>query len=125
MERRRIIDINGSGGAFVAVAATMNIRRMVIRESLLKADGSANTPQGLNYRVANDDTAGGFTTVFAIDKNDGDQIELGSLPTHGAQGEVIGSGPTDLVGGSIDGTHLADLRSATANASAVEVIEYS
>lgn len=129
MVRRRIININGTGGDYVAIAATMAIRRMVIRESLVKEDGSAATPQGLTYRVRDDNTAAGFTTVFAVPAVVTDPvlppIELGSLPTNSAQGDVIGSGPQPTLGGSLDGTHMADVRSATATATAVEVEEYS
>jgi hypothetical protein len=130
MVKSRIKDINGSGGDFIAIAATWTIRRMVVTESLLKEDGSANVPQGLDYRKRNDGTAAGFTTVFEIGPmTDPDsvaqQIVLGTQTdsAYNGIGETIGTGPQPLVGGSQDGTHMVDLRSATATATSVVIEE--
>ena len=41
-----ILDINGSGGAFVSVLAKSTVRRLIIKESQITSAGAANVPQG-------------------------------------------------------------------------------
>jgi len=134
---RYLLDINADSGAFVAVLAKSPLRRLVVRESTIKADGSANTLQGLiQYRIPNDDTDAGFTTVFqAAGGNDttaqGDvnaaEITLGSPNTaFGPWGELLGNGPNVIVGiGETPATHLIDLRSGTATGTTVEITEFN
>ncbi len=63
MAHTRLITLNGSGGAFVAVSATQVTRRVEIIE-----DGSANggTGQGLAYQF-NDGSSTPFTTTYTIE----------------------------------------------------------
>jgi hypothetical protein len=63
MAHTRLITLNGSGGAFVAVSATQVTRRVEIIE-----DGSANggTGQGIAYQF-NDGSATPFTTTYTIE----------------------------------------------------------
>lgn len=134
---RYLLDINGDGGAFVAVLAKSPLRRLVVRESTVTAEGAANTLQGLiQYRIPNDGTAAGFTTVFQeAGANDttsqgevkAAQIELGSPNSAvGPWGELIGNGPNVICGiGPTPATHLIDLRSGTATGTTVEITEYN
>jgi hypothetical protein len=132
MEKRRIIDLQGSGGAFTPVYATKPIRRLRVVESLLTSLGAANVPQGLNYQVRNDGTPNGFTQLMATSSPSGagddllETIQLGSdFSAHQGQGEWIGSGPTDIIGAGMQaGTQMINLRSATATPTSVTVIEY-
>lgn len=134
---QRIVDINADSGAFVEILATSPVRRLVIEESPVKADGTANTLQGaLQYRLPNDGTADGFTTVFEkLGANNtatqGEispaKIELGNpVGQRGAFGELLGNGPGQVVGiGATPATRLIDLRSGTATATSVVIAEYN
>lgn len=134
---RYLLDINANTGAFVQVLAKSPLRRLVVKESTIKEDGSANTLQGiLQYRIPNDDTEAGFTTIFQeAGANDttsqGDvnaaEITLGSPNTaFGPWGELLGNGPNVIVGiGPTPATHLMDLRSGTATGTTVEITEYN
>jgi hypothetical protein len=51
----RVVDLNASGEAYTPIYATTFCRRIVVEESLLKADGAtAVIPQGLTYQLPND-----------------------------------------------------------------------
>jgi len=137
-----VLDINGSGGAFVSVLAKSTVRRLIIKESTLTAAGGANTLQGLlQYRVPNDNTANGFTTIFTeAGANDvtaqGNiteaEIVLGGDRTqHLEMGEIIGQLAQPIVGmpaaqqAAQAATTMIQLRSGTATGTSVMVIEYN
>jgi len=135
-----LLAINGSAGAFVNVQAKSTVRRLVIEESPIKLDGSANALQGLlQYKLPNDNSNAGFTTIFeAVGGNteaaEGQvivaKIELGNKPGQiGAWGEVIGQLGQPIVGSNPPGlttaTIMAQLRSGTATATVVLVTEYN
>ena len=90
MAHTRLITLNGSGGAFVAVSATQVTRRVEIIE-----DGSANggTGQGIAYQF-NDGSATPFTTTYTIEP----QSEPIVLGTPVPQGAGFGSGDRPTAG---------------------------
>jgi hypothetical protein len=120
MAHTRLISINGSGGAFVAVSATQVTRRVEVIE-----DGSANagTGQGLAYQF-NDGSATPFTTTYTIEPQS-EPIVLGTPIPHGAGfGAVVGV-PADNSGGyALAATLLINLKSASTNATIVRVTEF-
>ena len=132
-----ILDINGSGGAFVSVLAKSTVRRLIIKESQITSAGAANVPQGaIDYQVPNDDTAAGFTTIFRAVQGDNLEapgavsIELGSrVGQRGAYGEIIGQLAQPIVGmpatqqAAQAATTMIKLRSGTATGTSVLVTE--
>jgi len=137
---RRIIDINGSGGDFVSILATSTVRRLVVDESQVTSAGVANVPQGvIDYKLPNDGTANGFTTVFRSTEGDEGIIGSSSLPIvlgnpvaqHEFQGETIGQLAQPIVGlpaaqqAAASSTTMIQLRSGTATGTSVVVTEYN
>lgn len=135
---RYIVDINGSAGAFVSILAKSTVRRLVIDESQLTAAGAANTPQGvIDYRLPNDDTANGFTTVFRSSQGAEGIIGAATLPIVlgsavgqvGYTGEVIGQLGQHIIGMPGDviaaATTMIQLRSGSATGTSVLVTEYN
>lgn len=135
-----LLAVNGDAGAFINVVARSTVRRLVIEESTVKPDGTAQTLQGLlQYKIPNDGTSAGFTTVFqAAGANtiaaEGQvipaKIELGNKPGQiAAFGEIIGQLGQPIVGnnppGNTAATIMAQLRSGTATATTVLVTEYN
>lgn len=133
----RLIDINGDAGAFVSILATGPTRAWRIQESIIKqADGSSVTPQGFTIQIPNDGTAApGFNTTFARPAAS-ETNEPGEFPffenwnrisEHGPTGEVMG-GPGNATPGSGIGvtvaTVLCKIRSLTATATTIEIVEY-
>lgn len=120
MAHTRLITLNGSGGAFVAVSATQVTRRVEVIE-----DGSANggTGQGLAYQF-NDGSATPFTTVYTIEPQS-EPIVLGTpVSQNDGFGLVIGI-PADNSGGyQLAATLLINLQSASANTTVVRVTEF-
>ena len=120
MAHTRLISLNGSGGAFVAVSATQVTRRVEVIE-----DGSANggTGQGLAYQF-NDGSNTPFTTTYTIEPQS-EPIVLGSpVPQGSGYGLVLGA-PADQSGGyTLAATLLVNLRSASANNTIVRVTEF-
>lgn len=133
---RRIVDINGDGGAWVSILATTTSRRVVIDESQITAEGVANVPQGIiQYQIPNDGTPNGFTTIFeATQGTQGIEgaatlpIELGNpVSSRGERGEIIGQVGQPIVGvpGGTSATVLIKLRSGTATPTSVLISEYN
>ena len=120
MARTRLVTLNGSGGAFVAVSATTVTRRVEIIE-----DGSANggTGQGIAYQF-NDGSATPFTTTYTIEPQS-EPIVLGSpIPQGEGFGLVIGTPPDRSGGYTLAATLLINLRSASVNSTIVRVTEH-
>lgn len=134
---RQIIDIPGSGGAFLAILATGPVRKVTVQESVTTAAGVANPLQGqLDYLIPNDNTAAGFTQkLSAIGANDetsqGEivpaEFDLGDdFGDHGPLGSMIGHGPQTLGMGlpPTAATTLCKVRSGTATATSILVTQY-
>jgi hypothetical protein len=120
MAHTRLITLNGSAGAFVAVSATQVTRRVEIIE-----DGSANggTGQGLAYQF-NDGSTTPFTTIYTIEPQS-EPIVLGTpVPQGGGFGLVVGTPPDNSGGYTIAATLLINLRSASTNTTIVRVTEF-
>ena len=137
-----ILDINGSGGAFTPVIAKSTVRRLIIDESTVTSNGAANTLQGiLQYKIPNDNTANGFTTIFqevgantqaAQGNVEVAEIIIGSDRTkHEPMGEIIGQLPQPIVGlpaaqqAAMAATTMVQLRSGTATGTSVRIIEFN
>src|SRR5271156_1319360 len=109
MAHTRLIALNASGGAFVAVSATQVTRRVEIIE-----DGSANggTGQGLSYQF-NDGSATPFTTTYTIEPQS-EPIVLGTpIPQGEGYALVLGTPPDSSGGYTIAAPLLINLRSAS------------
>ena len=120
MAHTRLINLNGSAGAFVAVSATQVTRRVEIIE-----DGSANggTGQGLAYQF-NDGSSTPFTTTYTIEPQS-EPIVLGApIPQQHGYGLVIGTPPDNSGGYAIAATLLINLKSALTSATIVRVTEF-
>jgi|SRR5579859_2896340 len=135
---QRIVDIPANGGAFLPILAQSPCRRVVIEESPISSAGVTNPLQGnLKYRLPNDGTANGFTTVFevygAVDAAVSTasqvipaRIELGNpIAQHEAFGELLGNGPGYVAGiGTTPATTLIQIKSG-GSATSVVVTEYN
>jgi hypothetical protein len=120
MAHTRLITLNASGGAFVAVSATQVTRRVEIIE-----DGSANAGvgQGIAYQF-NDGSATPFTTIYTIEPQS-EPIILGTpIPQGAGYAMVIGTPPDRSGGYSIAATLLINLRSASATSTIARVTEF-
>jgi hypothetical protein len=126
MAKTRLIAVNGSGGAFVAVSATSVTRRVEIIE-----DGSANAGVGQGLQIQFDD---GFGTVPNVPNTANtytvepvsEPFTLGEpIPQGAGYGRVIGTPPDNSGGYSIPATPLANVRSASATATIIRVNEYA
>jgi hypothetical protein len=134
---KRIVDINGDAGLFVSILAQSTVRRLVIEESTLTSAGVANTLQGiLQYKIPNDNTTLGFTTIFTAvggqtEAAEGTvvppKIELGSIIGQRMEaGEIIGQVGQPYPGGTpAANTTMVMLRSGTATGTSVIVTEYN
>ena len=126
-----LLDINADSGAFVNVVAKSTVRRLVIEESQITAEGAPNTPQGvIDYQLPNDGTPDGFTTVFRATQGETLPIELGStVGQRMYQGEVIGQLGQPIVGanppGLTNATVMIKLRSGSDTATTVQITEYN
>ena len=137
-----IVDINGSGGAFVPIIAKSTVRRLIVRESTITSAGVANTLQGLlQYKVPNDNTPNWFTTIFSEAGANtltaqGNVVEAeivlgGDRTQHLEMGEIIGQLAQPIVGmpatqqAAQAATTMIQLRSGTATGTSVTVIEYN
>ncbi|HUD21849.1 MAG TPA: hypothetical protein VMQ60_03310 [Acidobacteriaceae bacterium] len=117
MAHTRLINLNGSAGAFVAVSATQVTRRFDIIE-----DGSV-TAQGIQMQFADGNTPP-FTTIRTV-LPPAQPVTLGTpIPWGHGYGLVIGTPPDNSGGYAIAATLLCNLRSATATATTVAVTEY-
>ena len=124
MPKTRLIAVNGSGGAFVTVLATIPCRRVEIVE-----DGSANAgvTQGLAYQFDDDSTTPFTTTYYNIPTaaNPSEPIVLGNtIPMSAGYGTIVGRGPDASGGQTLAATQLINLKSATTTATAVRVTEF-
>ena len=120
MAHTRLITLNGSAGAYVAVSATQVTRRVEVIE-----DGSANggTGQGIAYQF-NDGSATPFTTTYTIEPQS-EPIVLGSpIPQGGGYALTIGTPPDNSGGYALAATLLINLRSAGTNTTIVRVTEF-
>jgi hypothetical protein len=120
MAHTRLITLNGSAGAFVAVSATQVTRRVEVIE-----DGSANggTGQGIAYQF-NDGSATPFTTTYTIEPQS-EPIVLGTpIPQGGGYALTLGTPPDNSGGYSLAATLLINLRSASTNTTIVRVTEF-
>lgn len=110
----RLVAVNGSGGAFVSILASIPCRRMEIIE-----DDSV-TAQGLDYQLPNDNFATTFDVTAAHEP-----IVLGNVVAagHGA-GPVLGYPAQRTAGESIAADTVIKLRSKTVTATTVRVTEY-
>ncbi|MGA8727379.1 MAG: hypothetical protein WB608_01405 [Terracidiphilus sp.] len=134
---RRLIDINGDAGALISIIATGPCRGWRITESIIKlSDGSAVTPQGFTIQIPNDGTAApGFNTTFARPAAS-EANEPGEFPyfenwnhisEHGPVGEVFANVGNANPGSGIGATaaiELCRIRSLTATATTIEIVEY-
>ena len=134
--QKRIVDINGSGGAFVPILATTTSTRVVIDESQVTSAGVANVPQGvIDYQIPNDGTPNGFTTAFRATQGPEGVLGAATLPIvlgnpldGGKRGDIIGQvgQPIAGAGGFVStATVLIKLRSGSATATSVVVTEYN
>src|ERR1700743_2590657 len=120
MAHTRLISLNGSGGAFVAVSATQVTRRVEIIE-----DGSANggVGQGLAYQF-NDGSTTPFTTTYTIEPQS-EPIILATPVAEGSGHALVLGTPADKAGGySLSATLLINLKSASTNSTVVRVTEF-
>lgn len=132
MGNKRIIDINGSGGAFVPVLATRTCRRVEVRESPVTSAGAANTlQQSLQYKLPND----AFTQVFGsvpgmyeIAPGVAAFVIADEVANQHNQGGAVGAGAQPLIGlgeNAVPAITLFQVRSGTATGTSVEVTEFA
>ena len=120
MAHTRLITLNGSAGAFVAVSATQVTRRLEVIE-----DGSANggTGQGVAYQF-NDGSATPFTTIYTIEPQY-EPIVLGTpIPQGRGYAMTLGTPPDNSGGYALAATLLINLRSASTSTTVVRVTEF-
>lgn len=131
---KQIINVPANTAAFIPIVATGPLRFLEIIESVLTATGTANVPQGLDYKVGNDQTVAGFTTLFAtvaptaaLADAKPAMIVLGDpMAKSSRHGTMLGNGQDDMGAGagSRPATVLLMIRSATGTGTAVEVNQY-
>lgn len=128
----RLIAINGSGGAFTLVRASMTCRRVEIIEDF---SGNGGVGQGLEYNLIDASSgADGQQTLeppapaFASIAPQTEPLILGN-PSYQAKsfGPVLGSGPMSPGAGipPILGTPLIQIRAAGADATVIRVTEFA
>ena len=93
-----ILDLNGDAGAFISVLAKSTVRRLIVTESPLTSTGGANTLQGLlEYKIPNDNTPQGFTTIFmqagANDLTSQGSVGLAQIVLGGDRTEAVDRDP--------------------------------
>ena len=132
---QRIVDINADTGAFVSILAQSTVTKLIIEESPLTSTGSANTLQGsLQYKIPNDNTTNGFTTIFeALGANTDTtvadvqpaRIVLEGVPNRFGQPQIIGQVGQQVIGvtGLNAATTMIELRSGTGTGTSVVVRE--
>jgi len=128
MGQRRIVPINGSGGAAVTISATCSSRKVVIQECAPEnpPDGSSFTggnfnPQGINYTLPNSNAPAQVYPLLPADQL--------VFDNPWAQGHCAGvlqgvAAQTNPGGQTIPATIYCTMISATATATQVLVIEY-
>lgn len=118
----RLININGSGGAFTSVFATQLTRRVLVVED---ASGNAGTKQGLQIQIANDGSANGFTNTITLAPTDEPFILQEFIPLYTGKGAILGNGPDASGGKTIPATQLFNVRANGAAATVIRVEEDS
>lgn len=121
---QQIIDIPGTGGAFLPLLATGPVRRVEITESQTTAAGANNPPQGFAYEILNDNSPLGNAQPFVVSPYN--TAVLGDPQVPGSRwGSTIGNGSSFLIGiGATPATTLCKLRSASATGTSVIVRQY-
>ena len=122
--RRRVVAINGSGGAYVTIAPTGICRYMTITECPPNGgsfNGSNYAPQGLNYQRADENYANTYGLV------PGDTITLGELSYPRDRMIGIPSGMTDPAGNAISQSVIGTLKiiSAQSTGTQIEIDEWN
>jgi hypothetical protein len=128
--RQYLININGSGGAYVPISAKSVVRRLEMIE-----DSSANAGvfQGITYQfddgsgtVPNTPSSTVYTVIPSAIQPEVYPVVIGeAVPENMGYGRVIGTPPDNSGGYSIPATVLANVRSATATATVLRVTEYN
>jgi hypothetical protein len=110
-----IYNLNGSAGAFTDIPCTRWCRRMEIIE-----DDSNAANQGLDAKFSDDNYVQSFRFSFGVQP-----ITVGDpIPQGNAKGHMIGGPANNSGGGSKTADVPVKLRSATATATVVRVVEY-
>jgi hypothetical protein len=126
---RRIVDIGPNTGAFTSILAQGVVRKLVIDESQITAEGVANVPQGvLQYEIPNDGSANGFTTIFEATQGATLPIVLGStIADDNWMGEIIGQPGQQIIGQANlqPSTTMIKIRSGSATGTSIIVTEYT
>ena len=125
-----LLDINADSGAFKNIVARSSVRRLVIEESSITEAGAPNAIQGvLDYKLPNDGTAAGFTTVFRAQQEAIKLPDGADTPSRMYQGEIIGQLGQPIVGnnppGLTNATVMVQIRSGTDTETTVKVTEYN
>jgi hypothetical protein len=112
MPKRREVAINGSGGAFVDISATIPCRYVTIQEIVGKAEG-------LDYKT--NEAGDNFATTHQLTPQD--VLELGNkVAIQGGRGSVIGWPADNPRGRAAD--VITKARSSSVNATTVIINEY-
>jgi hypothetical protein len=133
-----IVDINANTGAFISLVAQSTVRRLVVDESSITSTGASNTLQTvIDYKLPNDGSKNGFSTIFRATQASEGPIGGAVLPIvlgnpvgqFGFEGEIIGQLGQPIVG-SPGGTMAAattmiQVRSGTSTGTSVVVTEYN
>lgn len=119
--RTTLYNINGSGGAFVSIPATMITRRAEIIED---ASANAGVAQGLAYQI-DDSQIPPYTTIYQLTAGEEPLILGEPIPQGKGFGSVIGKPAQNSGGFTEAATVLCKLRSLTATATIVRVTEFS
>jgi hypothetical protein len=134
MKPPRIVDI-GASGSPTTILATVPCRRWIIRESLVKADGSsANTPQGFKIQAADNHGGTAYGPVeeraAASTTNEPGTFPEYSFPDvndtsfHETHGAIVANGPGIVIGvGATAALPLCKVSSLTGTATSVSVTE--
>lgn len=120
MARTRLININGSAGAFTPVYATQVTRRVEVVEDF---SANAGVGQGLEYQF-DDGESPNFATVYSIAPQT-EPVILGTpIPQGAGYALVLGHGPDSSGGYAIPATLLINIRSASALGTTIRITEF-
>jgi hypothetical protein len=118
MQKRRLVALNGNGGAFTDILATIPCRRVEIRED------EAAAPTGLIFQTMEDNFVGTYTVGAPTSPDP--QIRLGNaIPQGSGSGPMLGYPPQTIGGKVVAADKLLSLKGKAAGATSVWVIEYS
>lgn len=116
MARRRLIAVNGSAGALVSVLSSQASSKVFVRED------EAAAAQGLTYQLPDD----GFTATYTVGvpgTPDQQQISLPMAPTGGSVNRPLLGLPAQSGFYNRSADTYLKLRSKTATATSVRVVE--